>query len=130
MHDSEDPDLGPSNLEHHAIVAHSKLPIPLQSSFQGRAMLLGGRGEASCNSMCNAALDIEGEWWQVLFNHLRMVEESKGHSAPRALQVRPRLGVRHRLLAIEGAFPLRGKVGQDEILLDLKRCLEEIPRLQ
>jgi len=27
------------------------------------------------NGMCNAPLDIDGQWWEVLFDHLRMVEE-------------------------------------------------------
>lgn len=49
MEDPENPDLGPRDLIHHAVVPNPKLPIPLQGTFERRPILLGGSCEAGCN---------------------------------------------------------------------------------
>jgi hypothetical protein len=69
----EDPDFGPYDLVHSAIVPHAELPVSLQSPLQRLSVLLRSQPEANFQRASDPALEVSRDMRQIFLCNFGMV---------------------------------------------------------
>jgi hypothetical protein len=123
------------DIKDHSVVAHAKLPIPVERLAKASAILIWGLGQTLFDYRKDAVPDVRGKGNEVLREIMvkqdligRAVRHILSPSLPR-LEALPDLSKRDSLLGIEGLPAGLSKKIQSAVFAEGDRLPDEIRRL-